>query len=934
MLVNVYLWLQIAEKQQRKSQTRKSFPAGDAKKKALSQQTNASSPLSVEPNDVDSENTESASESDTNAEESESESTITDSGPDDVMSEAVKVTFGITQPKQTRVRGGGKKSITSPPPSGKTSEDVVDLFLTAAEALKNNISPEVALHDHTYALPPSQLVSNMDLQGTSGLSLIAAAAAVVSPNLSRNAGSGKHPVMSPVRAPRGRPPNKYRGGGNNSASKLAPTLLSPAGSSANVLLTDIKTTAFRNRTRSAPTDRPKSSTLHIPRSGSTLARMSLSNSTGRGGSKGISVMPPASYSKQKSENSSSPSLKSMIALHPQQATGNTSAFEALVNVAVAAPPAELPKLSISMPTGRNSKKTSLGNRSSHSTPSPVSALSSKATLSRSNSNDCNNSSLSNGSSSGATATAYIDVSQAINILATLAQQTPGSSVGTSHAISVFQAQPLFAQTQALSASNLLESIVSQSSSKQSSSSTNTSSNGTSTASSISVTSNPASVSATVDTLLSHLTSGVNRSNSPTVRNASSPKPVGRPRKVPKVEGASRSSSTSISKSSSVSPSSNTGSNPQTSDDLSNLKLLSSLVAAVAATQSAPSMTTAHTHIDVSSHTSPPMPSTHIGGASSMKSSGEPVTSSIRSSYDSSSEIPITAHQCSNNCTPSPVSGHHPMSLVNSVSSSTISSAHSETPSPDDLPRSVVRPNPSAFPPISSQRSLHVDSLNSYPHTNSNIHESSPVILSGNAASTPLLNSFPPGCTAATTGDMTASLASIIPSYNPSMGQQSTLLLYTRSRSFPLSASSEPCPDEEDHLESATRGISELSKLLGTDGNGGGVETESPGLIKKTHETQISNYDNSSDFLSTPSTVSSTNGAPMSSLARAILNDFSTSSSSDNSSPPSKRNLSSLLESRGTVHHTALTGNSVGDSPGNHGDSLSNDTPLNVDTQSR
>ena len=105
----------------------------------------------------DSENTESATESDSNGGASESESTITDSGPDDVIAD---------QPPPKRPRGSRKshRSLMSPPVSAKTSEDVVDLFLTAAEALKNNISPDVALHDHTYSLPPSQLVNNMDLQ--------------------------------------------------------------------------------------------------------------------------------------------------------------------------------------------------------------------------------------------------------------------------------------------------------------------------------------------------------------------------------------------------------------------------------------------------------------------------------------------------------------------------------------------------------------------------------------------------------------------------------------------------------------------------------------------------------------------------------------------------------------------------------------------------
>ncbi len=639
------------------------------------------------------------------------------------------------------------------------------------------------------------------MQGTSGLSLIAAAAAVVSPNLSRNAGSSKHAVVSPVRAPRGRPPNKYRGGGSNSTIKLSPTLLSPAGgSAANVLLSDIKNTAFRNRTRSAPTDRPKSSTIHLPRSGSTLARMSLSSSTGRSKNMVSSV----AY-----KRGETPSLKSMIALQPSQ--GGNSAFEALVNVAVAAPPAELPKTP-GVLTARNNmaRKSTAGSRGSTSTPSPVNTLSGKLTLSRSNSNDSNNSSLN----SGATATAYIDVSQAINILATLAQQNPGA-VCTSHTISVYPGQPLIAQ--AGGASTIIGSIVSQGAAKPPIIGTN--------ATSISATSNPASVSATVDTLLSHLTSGVGK-GSP--RNTPSPKPANRTKKVTKTESMKATSPATDA------PVVNTN-----SDDLSNLKLLSSLVAAVAATQSSPSVSTAP--VDVSTVSMPtmvqPTPSTQTQNSSSL-----------------SEHSHVSEHFNSNNCTSSE---HH---------------NNNDSVSSDDLPRSVVRPSP--YPPTSR----------------------------------PPLEHRPPAVKAS---DMTASLASIIPSYNPSIGQQSSLLLYTRSRSFPQSV--DTVGEDEDTLESATRGISELSKLLGTEGNGEGADSTL--VAKKIHDVGTGGY-------STESGEAATNGAPLSSLARVVINEFP----DQDPSPSIKLNLSSLLESRGTVqHHT---------SSGGHGNSLSGEAPLNIDTQSR
>ncbi len=625
------------------------------------------------------------------------------------------------------------------------------------------------------------------LQGTSGLSLIAAAAAVVSPTLSRNAGSGKHPMVSPVRAPRGRPPNKYRGSGGNSTIKLSPTLLSPAGgSSANVLLSDIKNTAFRNRTRSAPADRPKSSTIHIPRNSSALARMSITSSTGRSKS-AAPTLPPG----KKGETSS---LKSMIALQPSQ--GASSAFEALVNVAVAAPPAELPKTSTAVLTTRGGvvKKSAPG-RGCASSPSPVGTISGKLTLSRSNSNDSNNSSLSN----GATATAYIDVSQAINILATLAQQNPGSATGSSHTISVYPGPPLIAQ--AGGPSTIIGSFVSQGTPKQQSVS--------GMATSISATSNPVSVSATVDTLLSHLTSGVGK-GSP--RSTPSPKPANRTKKVPKTESVKTGSALTTTK----------------SDDLSNLKLLSSLVAAVAATQSSPSVSTPS--VDVSTVNTP----TLVQPTPTTKTQGSP----------SSGQSHLSEHSNSTNCTP-PLENHNNVDSV-----------------PDNLPRSVVRPNP--YPPLSSR---------------------------------------PP---AVTGPDMTASLASIIPSYNPSVSQQSSLLLYTRSRTFPQSVDS--LGEDEDTLESATRGISELSKLLGTEGNG---EADSPTIVGKKGLNV-----NATDELENVTT----NGIPMTTHDQGeIPND------EDSSSSHIKLNLSSLLESHGTVHRT---------SPGSHGNALSGESPLNVNTQSR
>lgn len=149
-------------------------------------------------------------------------------------------------PRTLKLYRDKQQTITS-----DTVQSPLELFLLAAETMENKTDPKVALHDHTYARPP------MDLEGSSGLQLIAAAAAVVSPGLSRSAGSGKTPVLSPVKALRGRPPNQQKRGSSHAGQKLAPTLLTPtSGVSQHVPLQDIKP-PIRARSRSASTDRPR-----------------------------------------------------------------------------------------------------------------------------------------------------------------------------------------------------------------------------------------------------------------------------------------------------------------------------------------------------------------------------------------------------------------------------------------------------------------------------------------------------------------------------------------------------------------------------------------------------------------------------------------------------------------------------------------------------
>ena len=296
---------QNAEKARRKAESRKqSSVAYDAKTKK---------PYTVAEED-DSENTESASESEMCSVDSESEGTITDSSPE----EPVPQHQAPLPPRATTL-------VVAEARLHENDQHTLEAMITAAEMLMEEkssaVSLEVALHDHNYSLPSAHLLNTVDLQGTSGLSLIAAAAAVVSPSLSRSNGSTGGKVtaaVSPVKAPRGRPPSSQkRSGGTHYANKLAPTLLSPAGSSSYVPLTDGKT-SMRNRTKSAPVERPK-----VPvqcRSPSGVSRNPAYSRAGRG------VLPSA-YSKPSKQHPSSTDL------------------ETLVNVALASSPVEMPKSS-------------------------------------------------------------------------------------------------------------------------------------------------------------------------------------------------------------------------------------------------------------------------------------------------------------------------------------------------------------------------------------------------------------------------------------------------------------------------------------------------------------------------------------------------------------------------------------------------------------
>lgn len=239
-------------------------------------------------------------------------------------------------------------------PSVRTSEDNIDLLFSAAEALASvdssngivGISTKVALHDHTYSKPTGSLTA--DFQGTSGLSLIAAAAAVVSPTMSSSP-TGKSPLLSPVKAPRGRPPSSTK---RNSAisTKLGPTFLSPAGPSMHISLTDTKSYRGRGRGTTIPLTKTIS---HASKNSGITTKLTIP--TTRVGK--ASVMSPTT-GPSKFPPFSTGSNKSSSMPHTVTQQGSTlAAFEALVNVAAAAKPAELPPKSLNHPSSVSSSQS-------------------------------------------------------------------------------------------------------------------------------------------------------------------------------------------------------------------------------------------------------------------------------------------------------------------------------------------------------------------------------------------------------------------------------------------------------------------------------------------------------------------------------------------------------------------------------------------------
>ncbi|CAI8057929.1 hypothetical protein GBAR_LOCUS31529 [Geodia barretti] len=744
----------------------------------------------------ESEAMESASAAETgSAEESGSESTLTDSSPED--GGTVSAHSSLPRPWKRRA-----SSSASPSHSNQTGSDkgAFDIFISAAEALNNIVPPEIALHDHNYALAP---LNSVDLQGTSGLSLIAAAAAVVSPTLSRSAGSGKFPAVSPVRAPRGRPPNTQRRGSGGSSCKLSPAFLSPAGSSIYVPLTDTTKSSFRSRARSAPSDRPR---LQL-RAGPSNLRYSISSKSGNP----RPILPPASYTRGKDSpgagQGGSPSLKSMIASRPQHGNPSNAAFETLVNVAVAASPAELPKTT---PTQQPT-----------------------ATLSIS----FQNASLSSAPSTPASEGTYsIDMNQAMINILSLAQLTQGPASSSSATTGKTTQQLLLTPGIGSQASGFLGTIVSQSN--------HNSATGAGKSPSPS----------TVNVLIGHLTSGA-ASPSPSTGSESSTSSRGSPAVPPDPKPLQRPLSGKTSSSSK--PPTTVG--QSSNEDLSNLNLLSSLVAVVAGSQTTPPHSS---HPQHTSTTSTRSNAPNYSFAKTPAPNFSPLTvssvSTPKSSPFKATNLPVASSSSAKqkeNCTRTKIqekSSPNLSSLMNSDhnprSSSLRGTAANSSPL-DNLARSVVRSSSLTHP----QSSL----------TTTNSSHSHPTLPT-------------------------------VPSPSPSISQQSTLLLYTRSLSLPNSSAVDPSSEEEDHLESATRGISELSKLLGTD-------TEPLGSSDST----TTSYRNSWADQPLPTASLHTSRTPRGSSKAELGND-------------SSKYLSGLLESHSShTHHPQKTGSTNTDVNSSH-----------------
>lgn len=276
--------------------------------------------------DTEGEEGEVALQSESGSESGSSSTSTADSSEEETVSEEEEemvVHKRNFNPRRTHFA-------TSDSVSHRYSEDSLDVLFSAAEIVEGAVSGDLALHDHTYALPHDILYHNMDMSATSGLSLIAAAAAVVSPTLSSS--SGASPLFTPVKAPRGRPPNSSKRSSVN--QRLQPTYLSPAGPGLQVPLTDQRVVGLRGRSRSTGTNVRPPIPQQLSPSSTPLSKMQPAKCV-------LTPTQPKPATPSSLPVIGRPSPGS-VASAPVTPSSPGSAFEALVNVAAAAPPAEMP----------------------------------------------------------------------------------------------------------------------------------------------------------------------------------------------------------------------------------------------------------------------------------------------------------------------------------------------------------------------------------------------------------------------------------------------------------------------------------------------------------------------------------------------------------------------------------------------------------------
>ena len=377
---------------------------------------------------------------------------------------------------------------------------------------------------------------------------------------------------------------------------------------------------------------------------------------------------------------------------------------------------------------------------------------------------------------------------------------------------------------------------------------------------------------TVNVLIGHLTSG-SASPSPSAPSESSTSTRSSPGSFSEPRHLQKQSGRTSAPPPTTYPSSSPAQTTASSEDLSNLNLLSSLVAVVAGSQAPPTLPS-HTHTSTSTRADAvvgysfaktttanfsPLALTSTTGnprSSAFKATNLPAALTQNANSEKSVSLKELNTRTKMHEKASPLSP-----LINSEHSRTSSRSPVANLSPlDNLARSVVR----------SSSLTHPQSPHSTTNSSSHAHTSHPSY----------------------------------PSPSPSISQQSTLLLYTRSLSLPNPSGTDVSSEEEDHLESATRGISELSKLLGTDS---GAESLSSGSENATTPTYRNSWEQGPGAIPPPMRTSRglRGGSPVFSAKSELGND-------------SSKYLSGLLESH-TSHSSSHSQNASSSSSTNSTD---------------